>query len=136
VLFSLEGAVDAPKVIETCFWNNMWIKECFGDAVIELVKLQTVSCSGGTIADATSFVHYVTSLVTIAAVAHEKCHMRGADQGMHNYMLHYLCGVQAASCGMHAWKLDNSKSPIAILGYMPQEDFTWVPRGGGDGYGE
>lgn len=73
--------------ISECGWNSKWVKDCFGDAGVNLVGQSYISCSGTTMGAWDDAVAYA-SLIGTYVQAHSSCEGNGIDQGLHNYFLY------------------------------------------------
>ena len=76
-----------PRTIAECGWNSKWVAACFGQAGLQAVGGNIISCSGTTLAtwdDAVTYAQMVGDLVE----ARPDCEQNGIDQGIHNYILH------------------------------------------------
>lgn len=57
-LYAFHG-VESMKIGE-CGWNGGWVKDCFGDQVLALIKERPILCSGVSIGDTPAMMLYVT----------------------------------------------------------------------------
>lgn len=125
VIFSLEGGYNSPKKISECPFNSGWIRRCFGEGVLDEISSEPVSCSGVTFGTLSGILSYVNTLVHISAVGGPSCSNDvGIDQGIHNYMAHYL-GRHRNLLGIPFLIVANRDSPVATIGYTKSEDLEW-----------
>jgi hypothetical protein len=83
--------------ISSCSWNNNWIRDCFGQRILERVRDQPISCSGvvlGSVVRMADYIHQMgqTLLNNNACLSPDSqfptCERNGVDQGVHNVLLH------------------------------------------------
>jgi len=67
-------------------WNTMWISKCYGNAKMLELKDLSVFCSGTTAGFAGGMFSYFDAMVQELQL--ECSVIGGADQGMHNYLIH------------------------------------------------
>lgn len=51
------------KQIETCVFNSMWVRKCFGKEAFDSVKKNAVLCSGSTYGSYPAITHYVRTML-------------------------------------------------------------------------
>ena len=94
-------------------WNSGWIRDCFGDAMVQRVGREVVSCSGtslGTWDAALAYLRLISDLIR----EHQTCERNGIDQGVHNVIVH------TGLMGQHAvHQQSNEKGLIATVQSMP-----------------
>mmetsp|Transcript_17731 Transcript_17731/g.18474 ORF Transcript_17731/g.18474 Transcript_17731/m.18474 type:complete len:389 (-) Transcript_17731:44-1210(-) len=88
------------KAIYRCKFNSGWIKGCYGQDALNLVKTNPVSCSGTSIGSRDGILLY--SYIMLEQIdensrskyglngkvpPNEDCHVIGMDQGLHNWLL-------------------------------------------------
>ena len=94
-------------------WNSGWIRDCFGDPMVQKVGREVVSCSGTTLGTWDAALAY---LKTIAGLIreHESCERNGIDQGVHNVIVHTRLMAPHA-----VYPQTNEKGLIATVQSMP-----------------
>jgi hypothetical protein len=120
VLFAMEGGVGQMKLIKDCPYNSEWIKSCFGKAIYEELKYSGISCCGVIAGDTRSIMQY---LDLIAELIRPCWGVGGADQSVHNYMLHYLGRRRELPFPAHMMINGNHSSVVATIGYTPRDQW-------------
>jgi hypothetical protein len=75
---------DKSQTIGTQMHNRYWIENGFGKEVVEQLFHKPISCSGVTMGDIDSMMHYLEKMT------HHICtieNIPGLDQGIHNYLI-------------------------------------------------
>ncbi len=67
------------------FHNSNWIREAFGNKVLDNLQDKPISCSGVTIGDYPGMILYFEKMLGLICT---KKNIPGLDQGIHNYLLH------------------------------------------------
>jgi len=125
VIFSLEGGYKSNKTISECKYNTYWITKCFGQAILDDISSRPISCSGVTFGTLPGIMNYLTTLVHISVVGGPNCSSEGGiDQGIHNYMVHYLGDIRGL-LGFPFHIVANRDSPVATIGYTKSDDLEW-----------
>ena len=110
-------------------WNSGWIRDCFGDAMVQRVGREVVSCSGtslGTWAASLAYLRLISDLIR----EHEACERNGIDQGVHNVIVH--TGLMKPHA-VH--RLSNERGLIATVQSMPalrRNEWGYVVNDAGD----
>mgnify|MGYP001055043167 CR=1 FL=1 len=73
----------AQTTIAECGWNGGWVRDCWGDAMLQQIGAKYVSCSGTSAATWDDAWHYLNFMADEIA-ARAQCERNGIDQGMHN----------------------------------------------------
>lgn len=106
-----------PRTIAECGWNAGWVRDCFGEAGLQAVGGNVISCSGTSLGTWESALAYANLLANEIAV--NKCERNGVDQGMHNF---YVFNGQLASAlqplGSSLRVVDNEHGFIATVQSM------------------
>ena len=94
-------------------WNSGWIRDCFGDGMVQRVGREVVSCSGTSLGSWDAALAYL-KLISDLIREHQTCERNGIDQGVHNVIVH--TGLMAP----HAvYQQSNEKGLIATVQSMP-----------------
>jgi hypothetical protein len=110
--------------LKTCQYNSGWVRGCFGDDILNQIGDQPISCSGVVMGDTENVYRYLGAAVQTAIQRGRGCtSMGGGDQGVHNYVLHYLFWLQS-STNFVAHMVDNEHAMVATMGYVTPKD--WV----------
>lgn len=80
----LEAATGPP--IRKCGWNSGWIKDCFGEKLMDKLGDRPISCSGTSIASWKAALQYTNMMAK--EIRTNQCERNGVDQGMHNVWVH------------------------------------------------
>ena len=84
---------DSPKLGD-CTWNSAWVRDCFGQAVLDVISTSDISCSGVVIGTVPAILDYfrifADTLEGRSSITDRfpGCERNGVDQGVHNVMLH------------------------------------------------
>ncbi|MGO8837765.1 MAG: hypothetical protein ACLQAH_14465 [Limisphaerales bacterium] len=90
-----------------------WLRNQFGQAVLDEIGDKTISCAGTTFGDTNGILEYLSLMVAHAMKARNLSNADG-DQGIHNYLLHKKCFSRVT---VH----DNRHGPVMTLGVMKPE---------------
>jgi hypothetical protein len=77
-----------------CAWNAGWIRDCFGQALLDTISASPISCSGvvlGTMPAVLDFFRVFADTLQGRGVLSDRfphCERNGVDQGIHNVLLH------------------------------------------------
>eukprot|EP01038_Epipyxis_sp_PR26KG_P009891 gene9891-13305_t len=92
-LFHAFGEV-RESMIGACGWNSGWVKDCFGQEVLNAVYNSPIICSGismGTMDMMSKYIHTMASLLLglnpYIGTGFPKCERNGVDQGVHNVII-------------------------------------------------
>lgn len=75
-----------PRTVAECGWNAGWVRDCHGDAGLAKVGSHVISCSGTSLATWDAAVVYAQEMAGVLAT--NPCERNGADQGVHNFIVH------------------------------------------------
>jgi hypothetical protein len=95
--------------IAKCPFNSVWIKLGFGEEEFALIQNKPISCAGFTIGTQAWIENYLDMVIECVAV--RKQLFAGADQGIHNWLIH----TGNLPCNLHV----NEDSPVYTVGYVP-----------------
>ncbi len=104
---------DKRMTLGQCPFNGHWIRGHQGKDALAAVADKPISCSGTTVADHVSMVHYLEMLTAHLVPFVEGEQMGGYDQGVHNVLIH--------TGQMGAVTLHDNSGPIMTLGYVKGE---------------
>lgn len=76
---------DKSETIKSNFYNSQWIRDGFGEQVLEEIGDNYISCSGVTYGDPKSLIHYIDEMLPLIDKLHGK---NCRDQGIHNYLIY------------------------------------------------
>jgi hypothetical protein len=106
--------VEEPvRTLGECPINSRWLQEYFGDEVLKQLADKPISCSGSMLGDYASIMTYLERFVLTLRLA--KDIMRGADQGVHNYLAYIDLASMVTLC-------PNRESEVLTMGLMPKEE--------------
>jgi hypothetical protein len=91
--------------ISQCGWNGGWVKDCFGNEMLDQMGNNKIICSGvtvGTMDVVYEYLHLMSDIITGKKISKEtgkllqlsnspyfpKCERNGVDQGVHNVIVH------------------------------------------------
>ena len=107
---------EPPRTIGECPINGRWIQEYFGDETLKEVADKPIVCSGSILGDYPSTMKYLEHFILTLRKARDI--MRGADQGVHNYLAYTELASMVTLC-------PNRDSEVLTMGLMPKdEDFA------------
>ena len=77
------------RTIKECGWNGGWVKDCFGNAMLDKIGKNTIICSGVSMGSTPEVVEYLRAMTHIMeSDEFAKCERNGVDQGVHNVLVH------------------------------------------------
>ena len=114
---------DGGRTIEQCNSNSVWVKHVFGSPGLARIGNRTVSCSGTTIGSQQAILQYIDLLLSHAnpKVVAGLPHVRGHDQGIHNYLL-YTGALPLA-------RLVPNGQHVHTVGFVPDSEIGLGPSG-------
>jgi len=118
VHFCLE---EPANKIGRCPHHIRWIKSQFGQAMLDRMSGETVSCAGTTFGDIAGITEYLSCMVSLSMRARSLRENDG-DQGIHNYILHEKLLPRVT---VH----ENRRGPVLTLGPMQMADLKINPDG-------
>ena len=93
------------------------VTSCFNESVLADMKDSTVTCAGAVLGGRYAIRAYLQLLLDVLhLVTKESCKTSGADQGIHNYILHYLRPRRPDLLRFDVLQLANDDSPIYTVG--------------------
>ena len=88
--------------------NAEWLAKGFGQEALSKLGRNPIICSGVTIGSSSGILGYLESFLDVIVSKDVPAHMRGMDQGIHNYLIH----EKIVPGEMHK----NSDGPVLTLG--------------------
>ncbi len=86
---------ETPGVnIDSCGWNSGWVKDCFGENMLNMVRLSPILCSGVSMGSMDTVADYLSKMSGVLLGQSDlgkffpKCERNGVDQGVHNVLVH------------------------------------------------
>jgi hypothetical protein len=79
---------DRGATVGSCPFNAHWVREHLGTEALAAIADKPVSCSGTTVADQASMLHYLDRMTDLLAPPTTGERMAGYDQGIHNHLIH------------------------------------------------
>jgi hypothetical protein len=105
---------EPPNTIGTCPNNSRWIREYFGEEVLQELSTRPIICSGTTVGDYASIIIYLEKF--IGTLRRARSLMRvGVDQGIHNYLAYTELSSLVTLC-------PNRESEVLTMGLMPRDE--------------
>lgn len=114
---------NSPPIGE-CGWNAGWIRDCFGDAVLQLLSTMDISCSGlvmGKMRETLTYFRVMNGILSGTSnltTRFPACERNGVDQGVHNVLLHM--GL------VPGLSLHNSRSLPGVVSHMQSDLYVTV----------
>lgn len=114
---------NSPRIAE-CGWNAGWIRDCFGDAVLQLLSTKDISCSGlvmGKMRETLTYFRVMNDILSGTSnltTRFPACERNGVDQGVHNVLLHM--GL------VPGLSLHNSRSLPGVVSHMQSDLYVTV----------
>ncbi|KAK9827985.1 hypothetical protein WJX81_005234 [Elliptochloris bilobata] len=118
VLFTQEGDSDHNVTIGGNPFNSLWVEKCFNDSVLQAISDSNVVCSGTVFGGLDAMLAYLQLLFDVANFATKPgcLSLGGIDQGLHNYILHWLKPRRPDLLSFDTLVLENDDSPIYTVG--------------------
>jgi len=105
---------EPPHTIGACPNNSRWIREYFGEEVLQQIGSKPIICSGTTLGDYASIITYLEHF--ILTLRRSRSLMRvGVDQGIHNYLAYTELTSLVTLC-------PNRESEVLTMGLMPRDE--------------
>ena len=106
-------------MIQKCGWNGGWIRDCFGDTMVNKIGHNNIICSGVSMGDMESVYEYLRLMDEVIGAKGKKesvslgsrfpdCERNGVDQGVHNVLVH-----NKLIPNLKIW--DHTNGPVANL---------------------
>ncbi len=119
---------ERPKIGQ-CPINSRWIRNCFGELLLQEVAESTISCAGTIMTDGVGAIRYLIEMFNILILLPKHALNWGSDQAVHNLIVHrgLIDGMKAHANGERVLTLNNVKS----------EEIRLAPNGqitGANGY--
>lgn len=80
--------------IGACTWNAGWVRDCFGQTLLDLIGDSDISCSGVVLGTTPGILEFFSAMALILlgqstlSTQFPQCERNGVDQGIHNVLLH------------------------------------------------
>ena len=87
-------------------WNSGWIRDCFGNEMVQKVGRETVSCSGTTLGTWAAALAVSEAHLAPSSASTRACERNGIDQGVHNVIVHTGHDGVSTPCTSSATKRD------------------------------
>ena len=116
---------DGRDTIGSSVTNRTWIRDLFGSAALKSMERARISCSGVTIGSYKRIMKYLETMVdyiTRFVLPRQSRIDDGADQGVHNYILHY--GLVP-----YSRVFSNEDGPVITLTGVPEVDVRFDKNG-------
>jgi len=113
---------EPPHTIGSCPNNSRWIREYFGEEVLQQIGANPIICSGTTLGDYPSIITYLEHFILTLRRSHSLMRV-GVDQGIHNYLAYTELTSLVTLC-------PNRESEFLTMGLMPRDEkFSRNPDG-------
>lgn len=105
---------EPPLTIGACPNNSRWIREYFGEDILNELAAKPIICSGTTLGDYDSIMLYLEAFIDTLRNARSLMRV-GVDQGIHNYLANRVLTSRIAFC-------PNRESEVLTMGLMPRDE--------------
>jgi hypothetical protein len=105
---------EPPLTIGTCPNNSRWIREFFGEEILQKLADQPIICSGTTLGDSASILNYLEKFILTFRQARSIMRV-GADQGIHNFLARTELASAVTLC-------PNREAEVLTMGLMPRDE--------------
>jgi len=105
---------EPPYTIGACPNNSRWIREYFGEEVLEKLGDKPIICSGTTLGDYAAIMTYLEKFILTLRQARSLMRV-GVDQGIHNYLAYFELAPMVTLC-------PNRDSEVLTMGLMPRDE--------------
>ena len=101
-------------------WSlGVQVETCFNKSVLTAIADSTVVCAGATLGGRNAILAYLQLMLDVAHfVAKEQCMSDGIDQGIHNFIVHYLKPQRPDLLKFEALQVSNDDSPVYTVGLI------------------
>ncbi len=88
---------DPSSMINMCTWNSGWVRDCFGDKILDEVGFQPIICSGVSMGTMKYMLRYVNKMSALLegrgledypTSNFPACERNGVDQCLHKVLIH------------------------------------------------
>lgn len=104
---------EPPRTLGECPINSRWLREYFGEETLRELADKPIVCSGSILGDYASTMTYLEQFILTLRKARDI--MRGADQGVHNYLAYKELASSVRLC-------PNRESEVLTMGLMPKDE--------------
>lgn len=105
-----------------CKANSRMLLDCFDEGVLKELSNSQIYCAGVTIGDSRSILKYCRKMVESAFAVRHMALVPGADQGLHNFLVHRR---QIEGLVLHA----NNAANVSTMGALNQEEIQLNSEG-------
>ena len=105
---------EPPNTIGTCPNNSRWIREYFGEEILQQLFAKPIICSGTTLGDYGAIMVYLEKFIGTLRQARSLMRV-GVDQGIHNYLAYTELAPLVTLC-------PNRESEVLTMGLMPRDE--------------
>lgn len=110
---------DSSAKIGSCFTNSTWIRDGFGEKILEKLSDKTIYCSGTIFGSPENMAEYFERVLEVYATYRPR---QTIDQATHNYIMH----LQPPA----GWRpFDNDNGPVLTMAKMKAEQIRFDERG-------
>ena len=103
---------------------------CFNKSVLEVVKKKPVLNVGSMLGGYNATLAYLQLMADVALfIAKEDCMQYGIDQGLHNYLAHWLWHRRPDMFAFEVLQLPNDDSPFYTVGMIEPARIDLTPSG-------
>lgn len=114
---------DKSQSINSCPYNSGWIKDIFGNNMLDEIGSNMISCAGVTIGDYKSIIIYLETMIDcINRIGKKNC----VDQGIHNYIIYQKENRENNLRNKINLRLfETGKGPVFTMGYVKEKDIIF-----------
>jgi hypothetical protein len=105
---------EPPNTIGTCPNNSRWIREYFGEEILQQLSAKPIICSGTTLGEYDAVMVYLEKFIGTLRQARSLMRV-GVDQGIHNYLAYTELAPLVTLC-------PNRESEVLTMGLMPRDE--------------
>jgi hypothetical protein len=125
-LHVFEEDKSGPSIVN-CGWNSGWIRDCFGQEVLNQVGGNVISCSGTSGGDYEAVLMYLRKMQQ-HLLENVACERNGVDQGVHNVIV-YRHEVEGAGAGAGALRVVPHENSDIIFTLQSTPDHEMIVTG-------
>jgi len=105
---------DPALTLGTCPNDSRWIREYFGEEILQTLADKPLICSGTTLGDYPAIMEYLERFILTLRQA-RSLKWVGVDQGIHNYLAYTDLASRITLCR-------NRESEVLTMGIMPRDE--------------
>jgi len=113
---------EESPLLADCVWNSGWVRDCFGQGLLDVISMSEISCSGVVLGTTPAIYDYFKLFSDtlqgngILTDRFPQCERNGVDQGVHNVLIHahLVPGIKFHSAITHPGVVSHMQSDLYV----------------------